>query len=93
MLVNGCEEPEYIAPIAKNLTYNGSSQELLTAGSTNDGTIYYSIDNSTWNTTVPSGTNADSYTVYWKLVGDKGWCNVEPITINVTIAKADASIA
>ena len=91
LLVNGCEEPEYIAPIAKNLTYNGSSQELLTAGSTNDGTIYYSIDNSTWNTTVPSGTNADSYTVYWKLVGDKGWCNVEPITINVTIAKADAT--
>ena len=92
MLTNGhdCEKPEYIAPITKNLTYNGSSQELLTAGSTNDGTIYYSIDNSTWSTTVPSGTNAGSYTVYWKLAGDEGYCDIRS-KINVTIAKADTT--
>ena len=91
LLVNGCEKPEYIAPIAKNLTYNGSSQELLTAGSTNDGTIYYSIDNSTWGVAVPSGINAGSYTVHWKLVANEGYCDIRS-EINVTIAKLTPTV-
>ena len=92
LLKNACEEPEYIAPTVKNLTYNGSAQELLNAGSTNDGTIYYSIDNSTWSTTVPSGINAGSYSVYWKLIGYNGYCNVKINEINVTIEKLTPTV-
>ena len=80
--------PDYVAPTAKTLVYNSEDQELLTAGSTSDGTFYYSIDNSTWSETIPTGKNADTYTVYWKLEGDNNHTNVPSTSIEVTIDKA-----
>lgn len=62
--------PSYTAPAKNTLTYNGSSQYLITTGSTSHGTIYYSSDGSSWSTTRPSGTNAGTYSAYWKLTGD-----------------------
>ena len=55
--------PTVTAPTAKSLTYNGSEQQLANAGSTNYGTLQYSLDNSSYSTSVPSGTNATSYTL------------------------------
>ena len=82
--------PTYTAPTSKsNLVYNGEAQELINAGSTNDGIIKYSLDNSTWSTSIPTGTNANSYNVYWKLEGDNNHNNVSSTLINVTIAKAN----
>ena len=69
--------PSYTAPTAKTgLIYNGGAQSLLNAGSTSHGTIQYSGDGSTWSTSIPSGTNATSYTVYWRLVGDSNHTDV-----------------
>jgi len=45
--------PTYTAPANANPTYNGSAQNILTAGSTSHGTIQYSSDGSTWSTTIP----------------------------------------
>ena len=84
--------PTYTAPTAKSLTYTGSAQALLNAGSTSHGTIQYSSDNSTWSTSIPSGTNATSYTSYWKLVGDSNHNNVNSTSISTTIAKANGSV-
>ena len=82
--------PTYTAPTLKsNLVYNGEAQELINAGSTNDGTIKYSLDNSTWSTSIPIGTNANSYSVYWKLEGDYNHNDVSSTLINVTIIKAN----
>lgn len=82
------------APIAKSLTYNGSAQALVNAGTASGGTMYYSLDNSTWSTSIPTATDADDYTVYYKVVGDASHTDYTPSpnTVAVTINKADAVI-
>lgn len=82
--------PVYSAPTAKSgLTYNGSAQDLLNAGSSNDGTFKYSSDNENWSTSIPQNTNAsDSITVYWKLEGDSNHTDVASVSISCSIAKA-----
>ena len=81
--------PTVTAPIAKSLTYTGSAQALVNAGSTNWGTLKYSLDDSTYSTGIPSGTNATSYTVYYKVDGDSNINSVAAQSVAVTIAKAD----
>lgn len=77
------------APTANTLTYNGSEQALVTTGTATGGTMQYSLDNSNWSTTVPNGTAAGNYTVYYKVVGDADHSNTAVTgPINVTIAKA-----
>lgn len=81
--------PTVTAPTAKaNLTYSGSAQALVNAGSTNGGTMKYSLDNSTWNTSVPTGTNAGSYTVYYKVEGNSNYNGNNGSNFQVTIAKS-----
>lgn len=85
--------PTYTAPVAStNLTYNGSSRYLTTAGSTSHGTIYYSLDGTNWYTTRRTRTNAGTYTSYWKLTGDANHNDVASTAITTTIAKASGSV-
>lgn len=81
-------DPTYTAPVAQSLTYNRSAQYLTTIGSTSHGTIQYSSDGNTWGTTRKTGTNAGSYTTYWRLVGDSNHNDVASTSISITIAKA-----
>ena len=83
----------YTAPTAASLTYNGNAQELLNAGTVTGGTMKYSTDNVNWSTDVPSGTNASSYTSYWKIDGDVNHNDVASSSIITTIAKADSSLS
>lgn len=63
--------PSYTAPTAKTLTYSGSSQALVNAGSSSDGTFTYKLSTaSSYGSSIPTGTNAGSYTVNWKFVAD-----------------------
>ena len=85
--------PTYTAPTGKeNLEYTGEAQALLNAGSTNDGTIKYSLDGTNWGTSVPTGTEAQTYTVYWKLEGDANHNDVTQSTISVEIASAATTV-
>ena len=77
--------PSVTAPTAKSLTYNGSAQALVNAGSTTGGTLQYSLNNSSWSTSIPTGTNAGSYTVYYKVVGNESYNDVASQSVNVTI--------
>ena len=75
-------------PTTKSLTYNGSAQALINAGSSSTGTIQYSLNNSSWSTSIPTGTNAGSYTVYYKVVStNSNYNDVASKSINITIAK------
>lgn len=86
--------PTYTAPTARTgLTYSGSSQRLVTAGSTSHGTIQYSSNGTTWSTTRPSSTNAGSYTTYWRLVGDSNHNDVTSTSLSTTIAKASRTLS
>lgn len=83
--------PTVTAPTAKSLSYTGNSLTLANAGSTNYGTLQYSSDNSSWSTTIPSGTNAGNYTVYYRVVGDSNINDVASSSIACSIAKADCT--
>jgi hypothetical protein len=75
------------APEGKtNLVYSGNAQDLMTAGSTSDGEMQYSLDDTNYGTAIPQGTDAKEYTVYYKVVDNLGQNLVEPVSFNVTIA-------
>ena len=74
------------------LVYNGGQQQLINPASTNWGTLKYSLDNSTWSTSVPSGTNATSYTVYYKVEGDSNINDVAATSVSSSIAKVTPTV-
>ena len=81
-------------PTAKSaLVYNGIAQDLITAGSTTTGTMEYSLDGTTYATTIPQGTDAGSYTVYYRVKGDANHSDVATQSFSVTIAKATLSVS
>lgn len=68
----------------------GSPQNLVNAGSAVNATIYYSTDGgSNWSTSIPTGTNAGSYTVLYKVVPNAGYTGGRVSTSlgSVSIAK------
>ena len=77
------------APTAKpGLTYNGAAQELITAGTAFGGTMKYSTNGNDWFDEIPTGTNAGSYTVYYKVIGDRNHNDNAGGSVDVTINKA-----
>ena len=76
-----------------DLTYILSTpQTLINAGEAEGGTMLYSLDGTNWSEELPQGTNATTYTVYYKVQGDgvthKDY-TPSPNTFNVTISPAD----
>ena len=69
----------------ENLTYSGVTQNLITAGSSETGTIEYSLDKVNYGTTIPTGKDAKSYTVYYRVKGDANHKDVNTSQFNVTI--------
>ena len=57
----------------ENLTYTGQPQALITAGSvTSGGTMQYSLtENGTYSQNSPVGTDAGTYTVWYRVIGDE----------------------
>lgn len=76
-----------------NLSYNGKAQNLITAGSSETGTVEYSLDKTNYDTTIPTGTDAKSYTVYYRIKGDANHKDASSGSVNVTIAKAALTIS
>lgn len=78
------------APTAKSsLEYDGTKQELVDAGTATNGTMQYSLDNSTWGDAIPKGKNAGDYTVYYMVKGDSSHSDYTPSsnTVSVTIGQ------
>ncbi len=93
------QDPDVTDPVKKtNLKYNGSLQELVTAGSVTGGTMYYAVtesgaaepSSSAYSESVPQKKDAGSYDVWYKVTGDATHNSIDPYKITVTIAKADA---
>ena len=80
------------APTAKTgLVYTGSAQTLVNAGTSSTGTMYYSLNNSTWSAEIPTATDAGSYTVYYRVVGDANHSDYTPSPNSVPVTIADFS--
>ena len=87
------------APAANTLTYAGQAQELVTAGEAKGGTMQYAlgksesnIPTSGWSESIPTGTEAGDYFVWYKAKGDSSHSNSVPKCVTVTIEKAPSTV-
>lgn len=81
--------PSVTAPTANTLTYNGTAQPLITAGSTSGGRMEYRLgDTGDYSADVPMATDAGTYTVWYKVVGDDTHDSAAEQSFSVSIAKA-----
>jgi hypothetical protein len=86
-------DPTVTAPTAKTLIYTGSAQELVNAGSTNDGELRYAVttentaptDDNLYTTSIPAKTEAGTYYVWYKAVGDDSHNDSVPACVKSTI--------
>lgn len=84
--------PGVTLPTAKtDLVYNGSAQELITAGNAVGGTMEYSLDNKNYSTKVPTGTDAKQYNVYFRVIGNDGHDGMDPVSMIVKIGAKTVS--
>ena len=83
-----------IVPTAKeDLIYNGNAQELINQGISEDGIIQYSFEeNNNFSADIPTAINAGTYTIYYKVVGDKNHNDGEVYALSTKIAKAEPII-
>lgn len=75
-----------LLPYANNLTYNGLPQKLVTPGSSAGGTLRYSTsENGSYTSSIPTGTVAGDYIVYWYVQGDDAHSDSDKQHIEVKI--------
>ena len=86
------------APIpVSGLIYTGFAQELVTTGTASGGTMKYAVTMEKQeplaeaytfdNTSKPKATNAGTYYVWYKVVGNENYIDTEPVCVKVTIAE------
>ena len=85
------------APGTKNMTYSGVSQELVTAGEAEGGTILYAVgkdstteptEESAWNADIPEAANVGTYYIWYKVKGEGDYIDSDAACVKSTIAKA-----
>ena len=82
---------------ANSRTYDGTEKPLVTVtGEATGGTMQYALGTATeatqaYTTSIPAKTDAGTYTVYYKVVGDANHNGTEAASVSVTIAKASAA--
>ena len=75
-------------PAAKNLTYNGTSQALVTEGKAEGGDLLYSLEKTgEYTKNIPTAKDAGEYTVWYKVKGIDGRKDIDADSVKVTIAK------
>ena len=75
-----------------SLTYTGLAQELVIAGTASGGTLQYATGTSVttaptsgWSASIPTASNAGTYYVWYKVVGDSNHTDSEAKCVTVTI--------
>ena len=103
LTVNKADSAVTTAPTVKTLTYNGSAQSLINAGTASGGTMKYAVTTANQepaaeaytfdNTSLPTSTNAGTYYVWYKVVGDDNHNDLVATTpVTAEIAKAAITI-
>lgn len=76
-------------PVARELTYSGNGQTLVTAGTAKGGKLVYSLSkDGAYTENIPIGTNAGDYTVWYNVQGDADYTDSAKQSVTVTIDKA-----
>lgn len=81
-------------PTANDLTYNGTAQQLFGPGSTQDGTLVYSMYRNGGYVEYGAfcATSAKNYTIWYKVMGDSNHTMPEVNSITVTIKPAPLTV-
>ena len=85
--------PTVTAPTAKTLGCTGEAQELVNAGEATGGTLYYAVttentapvDENLYTASIPTATDAGTYYIWYRVVGDANHSDIEPASVKVTI--------
>lgn len=85
-------EPEFTAPVARELTYDGEKQTLVEPGNAHGGKMQYSLNGKTWRRDVPTAKNAGEYTLWYRVNGDKNHKDTKAQSVTVTIAPRNLTI-
>ena len=82
-------------PAANSLTYNGSNQNLVTAGSASNGTMKYRIgDTGSYETSIPVAKDVNTYNVYYMASGADSYEDfIASEPIEVTINKQSITVS
>ena len=79
--------PTVTAPAAvENLIYTGGSLNLVAAGTTDFGTVLYSLNGTNYSDAIPTATDAGTYTIYYKVEGSDNWHAVDAASVEATIS-------
>ncbi len=80
------------APTAKELTWTGSAQALLNAGSAVNGTLVYAAGSSAdsapvsgWSKNIPTATDAGIHYVWYMGIGNNGYTDIGPVCLKAEI--------
>lgn len=91
--------PTVIPPTSANPKYTGTCVALVTAGSTNFGTMLYSLDDDDYSENIPCADKGGDYTVYYEVEESDNWSgaagSVEiqvPVRVDVTVV-GDGSVS
>ncbi len=76
----------------QELVYNGTAQELITAGTTTGGTMEYTLGSAeqpeeTFTTAIPTVTDAGTYHVWYRVIGDQNHNNSAPQCVQAIVGK------
>ena len=85
-------EPAANAPQAASVKFNGGYQDLITAGTTNDGTLLYKVGaDGEYDAAIPTAMEVGTYQVYYMVKGDANHTDKAfDSPVPVEIAQADA---
>lgn len=88
-------EPSVTVKTAEGLIYDKEDKTLIDYDNTNvvGGEIQYSFDNINYSSELPTGKEAKEYTIWYKVVGGQNYNDKEPVSVTVTIEKADSEIS
>lgn len=76
------------------IRFNGQSQALLSAGRTEHGTLVYRLgEDGDFLPYIPTAIDAGTYTVYYKIQGDRNHTDSEEKSVEVTIDKSALSFS
>lgn len=94
VLVKKMPNPTVVDLAAANLTYTGSAQNLVTEPTVTGGKIFYSTSEAgEYTTTIPQGTDAGNYSVWYKVTGDETHNDISATEVeNVKINKANLTL-
>ena len=87
--VSGTKATVTTAPEANTLTYSGSAQALVSAGTASNGTMQYSLGTVSapggWSASIPTATEVGIYYVWYRAHGTGDYTDSDPVKLTVTI--------